>query len=70
MRQPSLAALLIRAAFVFLTACCLVAGGIALDCVASSSPLGVLSSLVVAITFGVIMIYVVITSAFPDRDAP
>lgn len=67
MRHSWPAALLVRAVFVFLTACCLTCGGILLDRLAGTSPVGVLSSLVVAITFGVIMIYVIITSSFPGE---
>lgn len=69
MRHPSLAALVLRAALVFLTACCMVAGGVVLDVLAGSGPVGVLASLVAAVTFGVIMIYVIITSAFPGGGA-
>jgi len=65
MQHSSMAALALRAAFVFLAACGLIGGGIVLDKVAGTSPVGVLASLVAAITFGVIMIYVIITSAFP-----
>ena len=66
MRHSSTAALLFRAAFVFLTACFLVCGGILLDNLAGTSPVGVLGALATAITFGVVMIYVIITSSFPE----
>lgn len=70
MRHPSTAMLILRGALVFFTACCLIAGGIVLDTLAGSSPVGVLASLVAALTFGVIMIYVITTSAFPRDGAP
>jgi len=65
MRYPSTTALFLRSVFVLLTACGLVLGGVFLDILTGASPLGVVSFLFIAITFGVIMIYVIITSSFP-----
>ena len=65
MQRPSTAALLLRAMFVFLTVCSLIIVGVVLDRLAGSSPVGVLSFLIVATTFGVIMLCVLITSSFP-----
>lgn len=65
MPRPSTVFLAVRAALVLLIAFGFVLFGILLDGVAETSPLGTLSMLVVGITFGTIMLLVVIVSSFP-----
>ena len=79
MQRQSPAALALRAAVIVLIACGFVAGGALLDRIAGTSPIGLLFSLAVGITYGMIMIYVSVTSSFPktarsedtdNRDEP
>lgn len=79
MQRRSTAALALRAAVIVLIACGLVAGGALFDRIARTSPIGLLCFLVVGITFGMVMIYVTVTSSFPktarseetdNRDKP
>ncbi len=65
MRHPSTMALLLRTVLVLVAACGLVVCGVIADMVSGSSPLGVLISLGVAVTLGVIMVCIITASSFP-----
>jgi F0F1-type ATP synthase assembly protein I len=69
MQPPSTVALALRAASVFLIVLGLIVAGVAIDALAGSSPVGVLSFMVVGLLFGVIMMIVIIVSAFPRPSA-
>jgi len=68
MQRHATAALVLRAVFVLLVAFGLMLGGVAIDMLAGTSPVATLSFLVIGITFGTIMIYVIITSSFPKTN--
>jgi F0F1-type ATP synthase assembly protein I len=66
MHHPSTAAIALRAVFVLFTAVGLALLGIALDISAGTGPAATLIFLCVGVTFGTIMILVIIASSFSD----
>ncbi len=65
MQRQWTAPLALRAVIVLLIAFGLVVTGVLIDMAAGTSPIGVLIFLVIALTFGTIMIYLIVTSSFP-----
>jgi F0F1-type ATP synthase assembly protein I len=64
MRYPSTAALVLRSVFILFSAVCLVLCGVVIDAFAHSGPAATVFFLFIGITFGVIMILVIIASSF------